>query len=70
MTNTIIGHPISDTHDRVVITGHTTCDMFHLFIITDGAAILFNQDIHKVKVAILRCQDYRCRAILQQEEIT
>ena len=47
--------PISDTHDRVVITGHTICDMLHLLSITDGAAILFNQDIHEVRVAITRC---------------
>ena len=55
-------YPISDTHDRVVITGHTIFDMLHLLNITDGAlnitdgaAILFNQDIHEVRVAITRC---------------
>ena len=48
-------HPISDMHDRVVIAGHTICDMLHLLNITDGAAILFNQEIHKVRVAITRC---------------
>ena len=48
-------HPISDTHDRVVITGHTIFDMLHLLSITDGAAILLNEDIHKVRVAISRC---------------
>ena len=48
-------HPISDTHDRVVITDHTIFDMLHLLNITDGAAILFNQDIHEVRVAITRC---------------
>ena len=48
-------HPISDTHDRVVITGHIVFDMLHLLSITDGAAILLNEDIHKVRVAITRC---------------
>ena len=62
-------HPISDTHDRVVITGHTIFDMLHLLSITDGAAILFNQDIHEVSVAITRCYGHRCQAILQKEEI-
>ena len=48
-------YPISGTHDRVVITGHTIFDMLHLLNITDGAAILFNQDIHEARVAITRC---------------
>ena len=48
-------HPISDTHDSEVIAGHTIFDMLHLLNITDGAAILFNQDIHEVRVAITRC---------------
>ena len=37
-----------------MITGHVICDMLHLNI-TDGAAILFNQEIHEVRMTIARC---------------
>ena len=38
-----------------LIIGPTICNMLHLLIVTYGAAILINQDIHKVRVPVMTC---------------
>ena len=46
---------------------HMSTKSTHL-LTTNGTAILFNQDIHQVRVPITRCQQNRCPTSLQRVE--
>ena len=55
------------TSDLAMDCLHMSTNSTHL-LITHGTAILFNQDIHQVRVPINGCQHNRCLTLLQGVE--